>query len=215
MKSKDGRGTTDAYCVAKYWQKWVRTTTVIDSLAPKWNEQYYWDVYDPYTVITIGIFDNSYLGADDNINGGTKDPRIGKTSTSHGYQTKVAHAETAHPDELDEEFDPFPTSKAGEVVKKRYDKLRSMAGRLMTMMGDLATQLERVHSVLSWRDPRATLMFLVFCVIGGFVVYLYSLRYLIILMGTYVMRPTRMRAKLPSLPQNFLRRLPAKTDTML
>jgi hypothetical protein len=24
MKTKDGRGTTDAYCVAKYGQKWVK-----------------------------------------------------------------------------------------------------------------------------------------------------------------------------------------------
>ena len=40
MKTKDGKGTTDAYCVAKYGQKWVRTRTIIDSFAPRWNEQY-------------------------------------------------------------------------------------------------------------------------------------------------------------------------------
>lgn len=398
MKSKDGRGTTDAYCVAKYGQKWVRTSTVIDSLSPRWNEQYYWDVYDPCTVITVGVFDNSHIGTDDNKNGGTKDPRIGKVrirlSTletgriyTHAYplivlqpnglkkmgelhlavkfgctslfnllysytqpllprmhytsplsvyeldslrhqaiyvvclrlgradpplkrevveymldtgantwslrrgkancervlrclrgiigfwkwfdgirqwknpiatiavhlgflvlviyptlilptcffslfivgvwrylkrprhppfvDTKLSHAETAHPDDLDEEFDPFPTSKAGDVVKKRYDRLRSIAGRLMTVIGDLATQLERVNSVLSWRDPKATLMFLIMCLIGGFVVYMSPLRYLVILAGTYVMRPPRMRANISSLPQNFLRRLPAKTDTIL
>ncbi|KAG0469012.1 hypothetical protein HPP92_018340 [Vanilla planifolia] len=34
MKTRDGRATTDAYCVAKYSQKWVRTRTILDSSAP-------------------------------------------------------------------------------------------------------------------------------------------------------------------------------------
>ncbi|BBH07416.1 C2 calcium/lipid-binding plant phosphoribosyltransferase family protein [Prunus dulcis] len=46
MKNKDGKATTDAYCVAKYGQKWVRTRTIIESFNPKWNEQYTWEVYD-------------------------------------------------------------------------------------------------------------------------------------------------------------------------
>ncbi|KAI5381618.1 hypothetical protein KIW84_UN0581 [Lathyrus oleraceus] len=33
-------GRTDAYCVAKYGSKWVRSRTVVNSLSPKWNEQY-------------------------------------------------------------------------------------------------------------------------------------------------------------------------------
>ncbi|KAJ0965064.1 hypothetical protein J5N97_026202 [Dioscorea zingiberensis] len=75
MKTRDGRGATDAYCVAKYGQKWVRTRTIIDSLSPKWNEQYTWEVFDPCTVITLGVFDNCHLGA----NGATtRDARIGK-----------------------------------------------------------------------------------------------------------------------------------------
>ncbi|GJT58234.1 FT-interacting protein 1-like protein [Tanacetum coccineum] len=71
MKTKDGRETTDAYCVAKYGTKWVRTRTIIDSLMPKWNEQYTWDVYDLCTVITIGVFDNCLLQ-------GARDSRIGR-----------------------------------------------------------------------------------------------------------------------------------------
>ena len=80
MKNKDGRGTTDAYCVAKYGQKWVRTRTLIDSFSPKWNEQYTWEVYDPCTVITLGVFDNCHLGHDRSNGGGgpARDSRIGK-----------------------------------------------------------------------------------------------------------------------------------------
>lgn len=55
------RASTDAYCVAKYGQKWVRTRTITDSFNPRWNEQYTWEVYDPCTVLTVGVFDNRYV----------------------------------------------------------------------------------------------------------------------------------------------------------
>ncbi|KAJ6870522.1 hypothetical protein NC652_036229 [Populus alba x Populus x berolinensis] len=81
MKKKDGRGTTDAYCVAKYGLKWVRTRTIIENFNPKWNEQYTWEVYDPCTVITLGVFDNCHLGGAEHpaTGGGARnDMRIGK-----------------------------------------------------------------------------------------------------------------------------------------
>ncbi|KAK4268593.1 hypothetical protein QN277_025223 [Acacia crassicarpa] len=61
LPAMKGGNRTDAYCVAKYGPKWVRTRTIVDSLNPKWNEQYSWDVYDPCTFITIAVFDNGYL----------------------------------------------------------------------------------------------------------------------------------------------------------
>jgi Ca2+-dependent lipid-binding protein len=81
MKTKEGRGTTDAYCVAKYGLKWVRTRTIIENFNPKWNEQYTWEVYDPCTVITLGVFDNCHLGGTENpatVGGARNDMRIGK-----------------------------------------------------------------------------------------------------------------------------------------
>ncbi|KAL5080782.1 hypothetical protein RYX36_009203, partial [Vicia faba] len=100
--------TTDAYCVAKYGQKWVRTRTIIDSFSPRWNEQYTWEVFDPCTVITIERFKNQ--------------------------------EDSAHPDELDEKLDTFPTTRPSDIVRMRYDRLRSIAGRIQTIVGDLATQ---------------------------------------------------------------------------
>lgn len=397
MKTKDGRGTTDAYCVAKYGQKWIRTRTIIDSFMPKWNEQYTWEVYDPATVITIGVFDNTHLQGGDKA-GGSKDNRIGKVrirlSTletdrvyTHSYpllvlhnsgvkkmgelqlairftcssllnmmhmysqpllpkmhylhplsvnqldylrhqatqivsmrltraeppmrkevveymldvgshmwsmrrskanffrimgvfsgliavgrwfdqichwknpittvlihllfiilvlypelilptiflylfligvwyyrwkprqpphmDTRLSHADTAHPDELDEEFDTFPTSRPPDVVRMRYDRLRSIAGRIQTVVGDLATQGERFQSLLSWRDPRATALFVTFCLVAAIVLYVTPFRVVVLLMGLYVLRHPRFRYKLPSVPINFFRRLPARTDSLL
>ncbi|KAF2319398.1 hypothetical protein GH714_015502 [Hevea brasiliensis] len=253
MKSKDGFEATDAYCVAKYGQKWARTSTIVGSLAPKWHEQYKWEVYDPCTVITIGVFDNcNLLGG-----GGKRDSIIGKVrirlSTletdriyAHSYpllalrpdgmkkmgelqlvelsdkaytppniDTKLSHVEDASSDDWDEEFDAFPSSKPGEIIRKRYDRLRSIAGRLTEIIGHLAAQLEGLYSLLTWRDPRATPMFVVFCLITGLVVYLVPFRWLLAAAGTYAMRPPRLRVTLPPIPQNFLRRMPAKDDSML
>ncbi|CAL9203393.1 unnamed protein product [Musa hybrid cultivar] len=99
MKSREGKGTSDTYCVAKYGQKWVRTRTIIDSLSPRYNEQYTWEVYDPATVLTVGVFDNCQLEKGSN---GDKDAKIGKVrirlSTletgrvyTHSYPLLVLH----------------------------------------------------------------------------------------------------------------------------
>lgn len=58
--TKDNRGSTDAYCIGKFGPKWVRTRTIFESFNPRWNEQYTWEVYDPCTVLTVGVFDNRY-----------------------------------------------------------------------------------------------------------------------------------------------------------
>ncbi|KAI3414983.1 uncharacterized protein J3R85_015556, partial [Psidium guajava] len=80
MKMKNGRATTDAYCVAKYGQKWVRTRTILDTLNPKWSEQYTWEVYDPCTVMTLGVFNNCHLGGGEKSANGraARDSQIGK-----------------------------------------------------------------------------------------------------------------------------------------
>ncbi|XP_061371501.1 FT-interacting protein 3-like [Gastrolobium bilobum] len=388
---------TDAYCVAKYGSKWVRTRTIVDSLSPKWNEQYNWEVFDPCTVLTIVVFDNGHLQGGENAEGAV-DKRIGKVrirlSTlendriyTHSYplinlhaegakkmgeiqlavrfscpsllnvlQTyaqpllprmhyicplnifqleslrnqaaaittlrfkraepplskevvdymldvsanvwsirrgkaqyyrimsllnglffvakqvdmirgwknsvitmisyfilvffifcprwilplnflfllivgiwnyrtrprypshmdmKLSQADTATIEELEEEFDPFPSKVSGDNLKKRYDRLRGISGRLISVMGDLATQGERVQSLLSWRDPRATALFVIFCLVAIIVTYLIPFRYIMFIWVTYMSRPPRLRFDMPALPQNFLRRMPAKSDCML
>lgn len=399
MKPKDSRGTTDAYCVAKYGLKWVRTRTILESSNPKWNEQYTWEVYDPCTVITLGVFDNCHLGGSEKPTAGPgKDSRFGKVrirlstletdriytqsypllvlqpsgvkkmgelqlafrftclSLTHmiylygrpllpkmhylhpftvtqldslRYQamnivasrlgraepplrkevveymldvdshmwsmrrskanffrvvslfsgmismskwlgevcqwknpvtsilahvlfcilicypelilptiflymfligiwnfrfrprhplhmdTKISWAEAVHPDELDEEFDTFPTSKSQDIIRMRYDRLRSVAGRIQTVVGDMATQGERVQALLSWRDIRATSLFIVFCLCAAVILYVTPFKMVALIAGLYLMRHPRFRSKMPSVPSNFFRRLPSKADTLL
>ncbi|CAN1230280.1 FT-interacting protein 3 [Linum perenne] len=406
MKTRDGKGTSDTYCVAKYGPKWVRTRTVIDNQSPKFNEQYTWEVYDPATVLTVGVFDNSQIGnaGTSTSNGNsisTRDAKIGKVrirlSTletgriyTHSYPLLLLHPSSgvkkmgelhlairfsytslsnmmylyskpllpkmhyvkplsitqqdmlrnhavntvavrlsraepplrkevieymtdAHshlwsmrkskanffrlmsvfsslfaigkwladvclwrnpvttvlvhllfvmlvcfpelilptvflymfliglwnyrfrpkypphmntrmsyadagavsPDELDEEFDTFPTTKNADIVRMRYDRLRSVAGRIQTVVGDVATQGERIQALLSWRDPRATSIFVTFCLVAAFLLYATPFQILALMAGVYAMRHPRFRHKTPAAPLNFFRRLPSRTDSML
>ncbi|KAK8268954.1 hypothetical protein V6Z11_D11G100100 [Gossypium hirsutum] len=394
MKTKDGKGTSDTYCVAKYGHKWVRTRTIVNSLNPKYNEQYTWEVYDPATVLTVGVFDNSQIG-DSN---GNKDIKIGKVririSTletgrvyTHSYPLLVLHpsgvkkmgelhlairfsstsmlsmmfqysrpllpkmhykrplsviqqdmlryqavnivaarlgraepplrrevieymsdanahlwsmrrskanflrltsvfsglfevgkwfgevckwknpmttvlvhflfvmlvcfpelilstvflymfligvwkyryrprypphmdtslscADAVSPDELDEEFESFPASRSSDLVRMRYDRLRSVAGRVQSVVSDIANQGERFQALLSWRDPRATTIFVIFCLAAAIVLYVTPFQVFALIAGFYFMRHPRFRHKIPAAPINFFRRLPARTDSML
>ncbi|CAK7323727.1 unnamed protein product [Dovyalis caffra] len=396
MKSKNGLETTDAFCVAKYGQKWARTSTVVSSLAPKWMKQYQWDVYDPCTVIAIGVFDNGNLQVGD----GWYDTLIGKvirirlstldfgriykyayplialkpdgvkkmgelhftlrfnftktwgdmvyqytqpllpktqyTNPMSVYQidnlrhqavqcitwrlarsdpplsrevvesmlngpqsvwslrrgrvnfirvmeclncfvtawnwfddlrqwknsgitvlawaafvcaicysemiipglllflfcyglqnylkrardipyldTKLSQVETENVLDFGEELDSFPTSAPPDVLRLRYDILRSTGYRIESAVGNLATQLERFHSILSWRDRRATLIFMLFCFIAIIVFFFVPFRLLSILFATYLLRSPRFRVTLPPIPQNVFRRLPTRDECLL
>ncbi|XWS66415.1 hypothetical protein CRYUN_Cryun05aG0197300 [Craigia yunnanensis] len=129
--------------------------------------------------------------------------------------TKLSWAEVVHPDELDEEFDTFLTSKAQDAVRMRYDRLRSVAGRIQTVVGDMATQGERFLGLLSCRDPRATSLFVLFCLIAAVALYVTPFKIMALAAGLFWLRHPRFRSKLPSVASNFFRRLPSRADSML
>ncbi|XWS48068.1 hypothetical protein CRYUN_Cryun13aG0040700 [Craigia yunnanensis] len=398
MKTKaGGKGSTDAYCVAKYGKKWVRTRTITDSFDPRWNEQYTWQVYDPCTVLTVGVFDNWRMFADASED--KPDSRIGKIriristlesnevytnsypllvltrmglkkmgeielavrfvcpsllpdtcwaygqpllprlhylrplgvaqqealrgaatkmvaqwlarsepplgqevvryildADSHtwsmrkskanwfrivavlawavglakwlddirrwrkpvttvlvhvlylvlvwypdlivptgflyvvligvwyyrfrpkipaGMDIRLSQAETVDPDELDEEFDTIPSSKPPEIIRARYDRLRILAGRVQTVLGDFATQGERVQALVSWRDPRATKLFIGVCLAITVILYVVPPKMVAVALGFYYLRHPMFRDTMPSARLNFFRRLPSLSDRLM
>ncbi|CAN1749303.1 Protein QUIRKY [Linum perenne] len=398
MKNKGGgKGSTDAYCVAKYGKKWVRTRTVTDSFDPRWNEQYTWQVYDPSTVLTIGVFDNWRMFADPSED--RPDCRIGKIrirvsslesnkvytnsypllvlfrnglkkmgeieiavrfgcpnllpetcavygqpmlprmhylrplgvaqqealrgaatkmvaqwltrsepplgpevvrymldADSHawsmrksksnwfrivavlawavglakwlddirrwsnpvttvmvhilylvlvwypdlvvptgflylfligvwyyrfrpkipaGMDIRLSQAETVDPEELDEEFDTIPSSRPPEVVRARYDRLRVLAARVQTVLGDIATQGERLQALVSWRDPRATKMFIGVCLGITIIMYVVPPKMVAVALGFYYLRHPMFRDPMPPASLNYFRRLPSLSDRLM
>ncbi|XP_024367662.1 FT-interacting protein 3 [Physcomitrium patens] len=394
--TKDNRGSTDAYCVAKYGPKWIRTRTIFESFNPRWNEQYTWEVYDPCTVLTVGVFDNRHSFP---VGGAPKDLPIGKVrirlstlesdrvytnaypllvvtpqgvkkmgelemavrfttaatanvlaaylqpqlpkmhffypldprqlemlrvaamnivalrlmrsepplrqevvqfmldteaerwsmrrSKANYYRimgvlsgvlavmnwfsdicnwkspvttvlihilflilvwypelllptvffymfligawkyrfrsrtppfmdAKLSQGEyIGHLDELEEEFNVIPASRAQEVLRMRYERLRGVAGRIQNAFGDLASMGEKLNSLLSWRDPRATTIFIGFCFVTAIVLYVTPFQVVAVLLGVYALRHPRFRDPLPSVPLNFFKRLPSLSDRIL
>lgn len=401
VKAVNGKGSTDAYCVAKYGPKWVRTRTVTNSMDPKWNEQYTFKVYDPCTVLTVGVFDSSDVSGVDGSKGAPRpDLRIGKVRTristlaigkvyrntypllvlsqggtkkmgeveiairfvrvsptldllhvysqpllplmhhikplgvaqqdllrntagnivaahlsraepplrrevvlymldadSHAFSmrkvranwcriitviagvidiarwvdntrswknptatilvhalfvmlvwfpdliiptlafyvfvigawnyrfrardplphfdAKLSLAETVDREELDEEFDTVPSSRSPEVVRARYDKLRAVGVRVQMMLGYFATQGERVQALVTWRDPRATGIFVGLCFIVAMILYLVPSKMVAMAFGFYYLRHPIFRDRMPSPALNFFRRLPSLTDRIM
>ncbi|KAL6647005.1 hypothetical protein ACP70R_014442 [Stipagrostis hirtigluma subsp. patula] len=406
MRTADGKGCTDAYAVAKYGPKWARTRTISDSFDPAWNEQYTWPVYDPCTVLTVGVFDDPPPAPASDHDGG-KDPaaacsrpmgkvrirlstlergrvyrgvyplimmlptgakRMGdvelavrfaatgsaldvlhmygrpalpamhhlrpipaasrealrlaaaRVSAAHlarsepplrrevaawmldaaeprGFSmrklranwnraaaalswvadaarwvedtrswrnpaaTAMAHAVLVllawHPDlvvptaalhvaavgvwryrrrprapaphpcvrasmaeapdreELDEEFDAIPSARPPEVVRARYDRARMVGARLQAMVGDVATQAERLQALVSWRDPRATGMFVALCVIVAAVLYMVPIKMVAVVAGFYYLRHPMFRDRMPAPVINFFRRLPSMAERIM
>ncbi|XP_073151429.1 multiple C2 domain and transmembrane region protein 16 [Henckelia pumila] len=401
MKTINGKGSTDAYAVAKYGNKWIRTRTITDSLDPKWNEQYTWRVYDPSTVLTLGVFDGwEVFGPNGSDEPARPDSRIGKArirvstlaigkvyrsvfplfllsrfglkkmgeielavrfarvtptldflhvysqpllpmmhhlkpidmvqqdvlrnnavkivsahllrsepplrhevvtymldadshmfsmrkvranwlriinviagvidlfrwiddtrswknsmgtlllhalfvllvwfpdlivptlafyvfvigawnyrfhskATLPHFDTKISLTESIDRDELDEEFDGLPCMRPEEMVRARYDKLRMFGARVQTVLGDLATQGERVQALVTWRDPRATGIFVGLCFVVAFILYLVPSKMAAMAFGFYYLRHPIFRDRKPSPALNFFRRLPSLVDRML
>uniref|UniRef100_A0A0E0LHH8 C2 domain-containing protein n=1 Tax=Oryza punctata TaxID=4537 RepID=A0A0E0LHH8_ORYPU len=406
MRTADGKGCTDAYAVAKYGPKWARTRTISDCFDPAWNEQYTWPVYDPCTVLTVGVFDDppppsSQLpdGAKDaaaacsrpmgkvrirlsTLENGrvyrglyplimmlpTGAKRMGdvelairfaasasaldvlhmygrpalppmhhlrpipaasrealrlcaaRISASHlarsepplrrevatwmldaaeprGFSmrklranwnraaaalswvsdaarwvddtrswrnptaTALAHAvlvllawhpdlvvptltlhvaavgvwkyrrrprapaphpcvrasmaEAADREELDEEFDAIPSSRPPEVVRARYDRARLVGARLQAMVGDVATQAERLQALVSWRDPRATGVFVALCVFVALMLYVVPIKVVAVVAGFYYLRHPMFRDRMPAPVINFFRRLPSMSERIM
>ncbi|KAB2633481.1 multiple C2 and transmembrane domain-containing protein 2 [Pyrus ussuriensis x Pyrus communis] len=398
MKAKSGgKGSTDAYCVAKYGRKWVRTRTVMDSFDPRWNEQYTWQVYDPCTVLTIGVFDNwrmfatageekpdysigkvriristmesnkvytnSYpllvllrtglkkmgeielavrfaypsllpetcavygqpllprmhylrplgVAQQEALRGAAtrmvaawlarSEPPLGQEvvrymldADSHawsmrkskanwfrivavlawvvglakwldsirrwrnpvttvlvhvlylvlvwypdmivptgflyvfligvwyyrfrpkspaGMDIRLSQADSVDPDELDEEFDTIPSSRPSDIIRVRYDRLRMLAARVQTVLGDFATQGERAQALVSWRDPRATKLFIGVCLAITVVLYAVPPKMVAVALGFYYLRHPMFRGPMPPVSLNFFRRLPSLSDRLM
>ncbi|XP_058085495.1 multiple C2 domain and transmembrane region protein 16 [Magnolia sinica] len=396
VKTVGGRGTADAYAVAKYGEKWVRSRTVADSLDPRWNEQYTWHVYDPCTVLTVGVFNS----VDESKDPARQDLRIGKIriristlennrvykntypllllhptgvkkmgevelavrfarvvpkldvlhvysqpmlprmhylkpigtmqqeslrgmaarlvaqhlsrsepplrrevvlhmldADSHAFSmrkvranwhriinmmgwavemarwvddtrawrnttatliahvllvllvwhpdlmvptiafytfvvggwnyrarrrdpmphpcVKISHAEAADREELDEEFDSIPSSRPPDTVRVRYDRLRTLGARVQTVLGDIATQGERMQALVTWRDPRATGIFITVCFLVSFVLYVVPSKMVAIVAGFYYLRHPMFRDRMPGPSLNFFRRLPSLSDRIM
>lgn len=125
---------------------------------------------------------------------------------------RLTMIEVTTPDELDEEYDTLPTSRDFDVVKMRYDKLRSISCLAQKFVGDVATMGERIQALTSWRDPIATAIFGIFILTAAIVCYFTPGKLLVAVVGIYTMRHPKFRQTTPSLLIKLFRRFPPRTE---
>uniref|UniRef100_M8AYS9 C2 domain-containing protein n=1 Tax=Aegilops tauschii TaxID=37682 RepID=M8AYS9_AEGTA len=222
-------GNKSPYCVAKYGSKWVRTRTLLGTAAPAWNEQYTWEVFDLSTVITVAVFDNNHLHHSDG-----KDQRIGKV------RVRLATLES---DRVYTHYYPLMALTPGGLKKtgELHLAVRFTCTAWANMLAQYGRPLlpkmhysnpisvlqldylrfqamqmgERAQSLLSWRDPRATAIFITMSLIVAVVLYITPFQVVAVVFGLFMLRHPRFRSKQPSVPFNFYKRLPAKGDMLL
>ncbi|XP_050369385.1 FT-interacting protein 3-like [Argentina anserina] len=132
--------------------------------------------------------------------------------------TELSQVYSVEPDEIAEELKLLPTGVPAEVVMmRRYNRLTSNVLDFQTLFGDIATTGEKVQSLLSWRDRRATLLVLIFFFTAGVFFYFNpcGVELIVIVTILHVIRPPMFRIGLPSCFENFIRRMPSKMDSML
>ncbi|EEC81571.1 hypothetical protein OsI_25017 [Oryza sativa Indica Group] len=128
---------------------------------------------------------------------------------------RASMAEAADREELDEEFDAIPSSRPPEVVRARYDRARMVGARLQAMVGDVATQAERLQALVSWRDPRATGVFVALCVFVAMALYVVPIKVVAVVAGFYYLRHPMFRDRMPAPAINFFRRLPSMSERIM
>ncbi|XWS58581.1 hypothetical protein CRYUN_Cryun08bG0046500 [Craigia yunnanensis] len=119
--------------------------------------------------------------------------------------TSTASHHVVGPDELDEEFDGLPTTRSSDTIRIRYDRLRALAGRAQTLLGDVAAQVEHLKTLFNWRGPRATAIFVVFCLFASSLFYVVPFKVFVLGSGFYYIRHPRFINDMPSIPINFFR----------
>ncbi|CAH8335839.1 unnamed protein product [Eruca vesicaria subsp. sativa] len=125
-------------------------------------------------------------------------------------------------DELAEELDTFPSSVIDvDVLRMRYDRLRATGENVMVLLGDVASQCERVLAVLSLLDsPLAWICFSLGCYVMVVFVYVFWDHVIFFQKFVFICFVVRwvnfpcFRNDLPSGICNFFRRLPTKQGPM-
>eukprot|EP00850_Spirogloea_muscicola_P014421 SM000103S09513 [mRNA] locus=s103:385053:391694:+ [translate_table: standard] len=178
-------------------------------------------VYHPAPSLAF-VFVTLFARGMQNFHKRAKQPAVMDAKLSQGEEME-------DPDDAEEEIDEAPTAqhkttetsvltnpvKYYKILKGRYDRLKRIASMVQAYMGLIASYGERLQALLSWRDPRATFVFTVFCLVASVVVLLVPLTHIALLAGFYVLRHPRLRDPLPAKPVNFLTRLPDLADIML
>ena len=101
------------------------------------------------------------------------------------------------------------------LLKSRYDQIQSTLVKIQKILDSIASFCEKVHALISWRDPVATRLLTIGLLIGIVAISLTGVRFCVCFGLCWMLRPPILRDTLPPPPINFFKRLPSKSDQII
>lgn len=101
------------------------------------------------------------------------------------------------------------------ALKSRYDQIQSILVRIQKILDTIASFSERIHALLTWRDPVATRALTVALLFVLLAIAVLGIQVCIAFGLCWVLRPPILRDPFPAAPINFFKRLPSRSDQIL
>jgi len=100
-------------------------------------------------------------------------------------------------------------------MRAQYEALMRFMLMIQNILDSLATSAERLHALLTWQDPTASVLAVVFFVAAGLCASMMGLPALMAAMVLIDMRPPPLRDPFPVPTENLMRALPSRADHMM
>lgn len=101
------------------------------------------------------------------------------------------------------------------ILKSRYDKVQTTIVKIQKILDSIATVCERIHCLLTWKDPVATQMFTICLLLAICAISFLGVRICLCFGLCWMFRPPFLRKPTPPPPSNFFHRLPSRSDQIL
>nr|KYP73524.1 hypothetical protein KK1_006151 [Cajanus cajan] len=101
------------------------------------------------------------------------------------------------------------------IIRDRYDRLRVVAEKYVTVLVDFATKGERLQCLIIWQDPIATILIMVLCLVTGIVALIVPFQSIVSVWLLYLLRHPILCSFVPTLHESWIRSMPSKLDSMI
>jgi len=100
-------------------------------------------------------------------------------------------------------------------IRAKLEKLSRMALMVQNLLDSLASSLERFGSMVMWKDPIATAIFMLVLIMVSLVIYTLGLGWTLATVFLVLLRPPALRTVTPAAPASFIGKFPNRADRIM
>lgn len=110
---------------------------------------------------------------------------------------------------------PKESANPYQALKGRYEQVQGILVRLQNVADGIASHMEKVEALLTWRDPTASRIFSLVVFLAAIAVKSLGIQFFLCFGIIWSLRPPCFKNPIPPPPINFLGRLPSRGDQVL